>query len=78
MTTVTTPLRERLLDGLAASITEVGYRTTTVADIVRRARTSRRTFYEHFSDKEQAFLEAQRHASQEILDRCAQAYFSAR
>jgi AcrR family transcriptional regulator len=48
--------RRRLLDGLAASIVEVGYRRTTVADIVRRARTSRRTFYEHFSDKEACFV----------------------
>ena len=35
--------RLRLLDGLAASITEKGYRETTVADIVRHARTSKRT-----------------------------------
>ena len=48
--------RQRLLDGLAASIVEDGYRSTTVADIVRRARTSRRTFYEHFSDKEACFV----------------------
>jgi AcrR family transcriptional regulator len=48
--------RQRLLDGLAVSIAEVGYRNTTVADIVRRARTSRRTFYEHFSDKEGCFV----------------------
>jgi AcrR family transcriptional regulator len=48
--------RRRLLDGLAASIAENGYRATTVADIVRRARTSRRTFYEHFSDKEACFV----------------------
>jgi AcrR family transcriptional regulator len=48
--------RRRLLDGLAASIVEKGYRTTTIADIVRRARTSRRTFYEHFADKEACFV----------------------
>jgi AcrR family transcriptional regulator len=48
--------RQRLLDGLTASIVEDGYRATTVADIVRRARTSRRTFYEHFSDKEACFV----------------------
>jgi AcrR family transcriptional regulator len=48
--------RQRLLDGLAAAIAENGYRRTTVADIVRRARTSRRTFYAHFSDKEACFV----------------------
>ncbi|MCX2929145.1 TetR/AcrR family transcriptional regulator [Mycobacterium sp. CVI_P3] len=44
--------RQRLVDALAASITDVGYSATTVADIVRRARTSRRTFYEYFTDRE--------------------------
>jgi AcrR family transcriptional regulator len=48
--------RQRLLDGLAASIEADGYRSTTVADIVRRARTSRRSFYEHFDSKEACFV----------------------
>jgi AcrR family transcriptional regulator len=51
------PFRRRLLDGLAASITERGYRASTVADIVRHARTSKRTFYDQFESKEQCFLE---------------------
>ncbi|KAA1248979.1 TetR/AcrR family transcriptional regulator [Mycobacterium simiae] len=51
------PFRLRLLDGLAASISERGYRATTVADIVRTARTSKRTFYDQFSSKEECFLE---------------------
>ncbi|MEA2160775.1 MAG: hypothetical protein QOD66_3155 [Solirubrobacteraceae bacterium] len=41
---------------MAASIEEKGYRETTVADVVRLARTSRRTFYEHFDDREACFL----------------------
>jgi len=51
------PFRRRLLDGLAASIGERGYRASTVADIVRHARTSKRTFYGQFPSKEQCFLE---------------------
>jgi len=51
------PFRLRLLDGLAAAIGEQGYRATTVADIVRHARTSKRTFYGQFASKEQCFLE---------------------
>jgi AcrR family transcriptional regulator len=51
------PFRQRLLDGLAASIAERGYRASTVADIVRQARTSKRTFYDQFPSKEQCFLE---------------------
>ena len=49
--------RRRLLDGLAASIDERGYRDSTVADIVRHARTSKRTFYDHFATKEECFVE---------------------
>src|ERR1700749_2484319 len=48
--------RERLIDAMAASIEEKGYRDTTVADVVRIARTSRRNFYEHFADRDACFL----------------------
>ncbi|ANW68118.1 TetR family transcriptional regulator [Mycobacterium sp. djl-10] len=51
------PFRSRLLDGLAASIEEKGYRETTVADIVRHARTSKRTFYDQFGNKDDCLLE---------------------
>ncbi|WP_369830020.1 TetR/AcrR family transcriptional regulator [Mycobacterium sp. 1465703.0] len=51
------PFRQRLLDGLATSISERGYRASTVADVVRCARTSKRTFYDHFAGKEECFLE---------------------
>jgi AcrR family transcriptional regulator len=46
----------RLLAGLAESIREKGLHGTQISDIVRHARTSRRTFYECFSDKESCFL----------------------
>jgi AcrR family transcriptional regulator len=42
--TSTQGFRRRLLDGLITSIEERGYRDTTVADIVRGAKTSKRTF----------------------------------
>jgi AcrR family transcriptional regulator len=48
--------RQRLIDAMAASIEEKGYRDTTVADVVRIARTSRRTFYEHFEDRDACYL----------------------
>jgi AcrR family transcriptional regulator len=51
-----TDFRARLLDALEASIATDGYQKTTVADIVRRARTSRRTFYEHFASREECFI----------------------
>jgi AcrR family transcriptional regulator len=46
----------RLMEGLAAAITEKGYAATTIADVVSRAHVSKRTFYEHFSDKEACLL----------------------
>lgn len=48
--------RQRLFDALEASIAADGYPKTTIADIVRRARTSRRTFYEHFTSRDECFL----------------------
>ena len=48
--------RERLIAAMATSIEEKGYRDTTVADVVRIARTSRRNFYEHFADRDACFL----------------------
>lgn len=50
--------RERLLRATAACVSARGYRNTTIADIVRAAHTSRSAFYEHFTDKEDCFLEA--------------------
>ena len=63
----TSTFRQRLLDGLAASIAEGGYRDTTVADIVRRARTSRRTFYEHFAGKQDCFAALLTDANAEMI-----------
>jgi AcrR family transcriptional regulator len=50
--------RERLLRSVIAAVSESGYLTVTVADIVRRARVSRAAFYAHFADKEDCFLAA--------------------
>lgn len=67
------PFRQRLLDALAESIAQDGYRATTVADIVRRARTSRRTFYEHFADKEACFIALLTDASTDVIRRISAA-----
>ncbi len=47
--------RRRLLDGLAEAIAEKGLQGTQIGDIVRNARTSNRTFYECFADRDEAF-----------------------
>ncbi len=59
--------RDRLLDGLGASIGERGYRDTTVADIVRHARTSKRTFYEQFASKEECLIELLRRNNEDLI-----------
>src|SRR5215510_2503065 len=48
---------QRLMEGLAASIREKGLAQTQVSDIVSHAHASRRTFYNHFEDKEACFVE---------------------
>ena len=63
------PFRRRLLDGLDVSITERGYRDTTVADIVRHARTSKRTFYGEYSSKEDCFVELLRSNNEAMIER---------
>lgn len=50
--------RGRMLEAIATAVAEKGYAATTVADIIRVAGVSRRTFYEHFADKEDCFLAA--------------------
>jgi AcrR family transcriptional regulator len=61
------PFMDRLLDGMTASITERGYRDTTVADIVRHARTSKRTFYEQFASKEECLIELLRRNNEDLI-----------
>jgi AcrR family transcriptional regulator len=50
--------RERLLAALASCVAENGYNATTIGQITSAASVSRRTFYEHFADKEECFLAA--------------------
>ncbi|HEX3173793.1 MAG TPA: TetR/AcrR family transcriptional regulator [Solirubrobacterales bacterium] len=50
--------RERLIAAMLAAVSEVGYRSLTVQDVLNRAGISRPTFYEQFADKEDCFLAA--------------------
>jgi TetR/AcrR family transcriptional regulator len=49
---------ERLLRALAAVVAEKGYPETTITDIIERAGTSYRAFYERFESKEDAIVAA--------------------
>jgi AcrR family transcriptional regulator len=50
--------RERLVAGIIAAVAENGYPETTIATIVQAAELSRKTFYEHFANKEECFAAA--------------------
>jgi AcrR family transcriptional regulator len=52
--------RARIHEAMAQAVSERGYAAVTVSDVVTAARVSRRTFYEHFEDKEHCFLETYR------------------
>jgi AcrR family transcriptional regulator len=50
--------RERILSAVAQAAAELGYAEMSVEAIIVRAGVSRRTFYEHFRNKEDAFFAA--------------------
>ena len=48
--------RERLMEAMVQAVSERGVVATTISDLVARAGISRRTFYEHFENKEACLL----------------------
>ena len=67
MTDVNTDHRQRILTGMAEAIAAKGYADTTIADIVRAAKVSRRTFYEHFASQSDCLFALYDIGSQEAL-----------
>lgn len=59
--------RHRLLEGMARAVSAKGYADTTIADVVREAAVSRRTFYEHFTTKGDCLIALFRAASGRAL-----------
>jgi AcrR family transcriptional regulator len=66
--------RTRLLEAVGRAVAERGYAAATIDDVVRRAGVSKKTFYEHFADKQDCFLAAYEAASQELLERVREAH----
>lgn len=60
--------RERLVRAMGQCVSEQGYTETTLADVVRVARTSRSAFYKHFADKEECFLETYKKMTEVRID----------
>jgi AcrR family transcriptional regulator len=48
--------RERLYEAMIQAVNERGFVATTISDLVARAGVSRRSFYEHFANKEECLL----------------------
>ncbi len=65
--------RRRLLAGLASALRKRSYWDITVADVVGEARTSRRTFYEHFADKQDCLIALLREETDQTVARIAAA-----
>lgn len=66
--------RERLIAGLAEAVAENGYAGTTIGHITRHAAVSRRTFYEHFSSKDECFIAAYDTVMAELRERVKVAF----
>jgi AcrR family transcriptional regulator len=50
--------RERMLEAMIDAVAEQGYNATSIVEVARRAGVARKSFYEHFGDKETCFLAA--------------------
>jgi AcrR family transcriptional regulator len=66
--------RDRLLRGMAAAVAARGYAGTRIADVTAIAGVSRRTFYEHFANKEDCFLAAFAFGADLLVARVRAAY----
>jgi len=69
--------RMRIIWATAEVVQQKGYPNASVSDIVAAAGVARDVFYEHFENKQHAFLEAEQFVAQYVLDICTRAYFSA-
>jgi AcrR family transcriptional regulator len=66
--------RSRMLTAAAEAVEEVGYARLTVAQVIARARVSRKTFYDLFEDREDCFLAVFDQAVEQISALVSEAY----
>jgi AcrR family transcriptional regulator len=69
--------RERMLDAVADVVSFKGVVAMRVEDVVSAAGVSRRTFYDQFKDKDEAFLAALDEIGRELLETVGAAYDAA-
>ena len=65
--------RTRLLEAVGRAVADKGYAGATIDDIVSGAGVSKKTFYEHFRDKEDCFVAAYEAAAYELFERVREA-----
>jgi AcrR family transcriptional regulator len=70
--------RQRLIHGVTAAVAEKALSATTISDIADRAGVSKKTFYDHFTDKLACFLAAYDHGAAAMLAEVAGAAARAR
>ena len=73
---VTEIQRGRMLAAAVEAVEEVGYARMTVAQVIGRARVSRKTFYDVFADREDCFLAAFQQALEQARALVREAYRS--
>lgn len=71
---VTEIQRNRMLAAAVDAVAEVGYARMTVAQVISRARVSRKTFYDVFVDREDCFLAAFEQAYSQASTLAKEAY----
>lgn len=68
-----TDVAHRLMVALAEAIKERGYKSATVADVVRIAKMSRRAFYAHFTGKEDCYIALMTLMNNQLIERIGEA-----
>jgi AcrR family transcriptional regulator len=63
-----------MLAAAVEAVEELGYARMTVAEVIGRARVSRKTFYDVFADREDCFLAAFEQALQQVRARARESY----
>src|ERR1700753_3587742 len=71
---VTEIQRSRMLAAALEAVEEVGYGRMTVAQVISRAKVSRKTFYDVFADREDCFLAALEQAVSQVAKPVREAY----
>jgi AcrR family transcriptional regulator len=69
--------RLRLIDAMTELCAEQTYPATSVADVIARSGISRKTFYEHFTNKEECFIAAYERGVEDLQREIAAAVLGA-